>query len=139
MPLWDGHPSPDEEREPAEQQPCPSNAGGQQSQGKEREPAEHQSCLANGEGQQNQDKERELAEHDPCPANFRLDNQHLRPSTLPILQRFMKHRRRLSKLRDASPDRFVFDSTHMQTFIMCTCCIYLFFQVLAFRIATTIL
>ena len=111
MPLWDGHPSPDEERGLAEHRPCPSNARGQQSQDKEREPAEHQSCPADAEGQHNQDEEREPAEYDPRPASVLLDTQQLRPSTLPILQRLMKYRCRQTKPCAVSPERLVFGST----------------------------
>ena len=92
MPLWDGHLSPDDERGPAEHQPCPSNAG----------------------RQQGQDEESEPPEHDLCPTNIRVDKQQLRPSTLPILQRLLKHRRRQANPRDVSPERLVFDSTWIQ-------------------------
>ncbi|KAG0603039.1 hypothetical protein M758_10G061200 [Ceratodon purpureus] len=105
MPLWDGHLSPDDERGPAEHQPCPSNAGRQQGQDRESEPAEHQPCPSNAGRQQGQDEESEPPEHDLCPTNIRVDKQQLRPSTLPILQRLLKHRRRQANPRDVSPER----------------------------------
>lgn len=54
-------------------------------------------------------EDREPVEHQPCPVNIRLEKQQLRPSTLPILQRLMKHRSRPKKPR--APERLVFGST----------------------------
>uniref|UniRef100_A0A7I4B2P0 DUF7812 domain-containing protein n=2 Tax=Physcomitrium patens TaxID=3218 RepID=A0A7I4B2P0_PHYPA len=115
MHIFKGSPSPEEKREPSKHQLCGRNIDEQQSPGMEREPAQHNhSRSVNVEKQLHPNEERESSEHQPCSAHLGLEKQQLRPSTLPILKRLMKHRIRSAKSSDASPQRLVLSSTCIQ-------------------------